>query len=79
MIASDIVWVRASLIECHSIEESLAQPVIRSVVRFFIAFAPIGIVLTLLPARSSQEARSLLHFLSYSVGVVERSREARIR
>ncbi|ATE59141.1 hypothetical protein [Thauera sinica] len=46
LIVAAIVWVKGSLIARHFIEADLAHPFIRNVLRFFVAFAPIAIVLT---------------------------------
>lgn len=41
-----IIWIKGYLVARHFIEADLAHPFLRNVLRFFIAFAPIAIVLT---------------------------------
>lgn len=45
-IVAAIIWIKGSLVARHFIEAELAHPFIRNVLRFFIAFTPIAIVLT---------------------------------
>ena len=41
-----IIWIKGHLVARHFIEAELAHPFLRNVLRFFIAFTPIAIVLT---------------------------------
>ena len=41
-----IIWIKGYLVARHFIEAELAHPFLRNVLRFFIAFTPIAIVLT---------------------------------
>lgn len=45
-VVAGIIWVKGSLVARHFIEVEQAHPFIRNVLRFFIAFTPIAIVLT---------------------------------
>ena len=46
LIVAAIIWIKGHLVARHFIEAERAHPFIRNVLRFFIAFAPIAIVLT---------------------------------
>lgn len=46
VLVAAIIWIKGRLVAHHFIEAELAHPFIRNVLRFFIAFAPIAIVLT---------------------------------
>lgn len=46
LIVAAIIWLKGHLVARHFIEAELAHPFIRNVLRFFIAFTPIAIVLT---------------------------------
>lgn len=46
LIVAAIIWLKGSLVARHFIEADRAHPFIRNVLRVFIAFAPIAIVLT---------------------------------
>ncbi|AVR88345.1 MULTISPECIES: hypothetical protein [Thauera] len=46
LVVAAIIWFKGSLVARHFIEAELAHPFIRNVLRIFIAFAPIAIVLT---------------------------------
>ena len=46
MIVAAIIWIKGQLVARHFIEAELAHPFLRNVLRFFIAFTPIAIVLT---------------------------------
>jgi hypothetical protein len=46
LIVAAIIWIKGHLVARHFIEAELAHPFLRNVLRFFIAFAPIAIVLT---------------------------------
>lgn len=46
ILVAAIIWAKGQLVARHFIEAELAHPFIRHVLRFFVAFAPIAIVLT---------------------------------
>lgn len=46
LIVAAIIWIKGHLVARHFIEAELAHPFLRNVLRFFIAFTPIAIVLT---------------------------------
>lgn len=46
VLVAAIIWIKGRLVAHHFIEAGRAHPFIRNVLRFFIAFAPIAIVLT---------------------------------
>mgnify|MGYP000947267073 CR=1 FL=1 len=46
LIVAAIIWIKGHLVARHFIEAELAHSFLRKVLRFFIAFAPIAIVLT---------------------------------
>lgn len=46
LIVAAIIWIKGHLVARHFIEAELAHPFLRNVLRFFIAFAPIAIVVT---------------------------------
>ncbi|ENO97145.1 hypothetical protein C667_10305 [Thauera phenylacetica B4P] len=46
MIVAAIIWIKGHLVARHFIEAERAHPFLRNVLRFFIAFTPIAIVLT---------------------------------
>ena len=46
LIVAAIIWVKARLVTRHFLEAERTHPFIRNVLRFFIAFTPIAIVLT---------------------------------
>ncbi len=46
LLVALIVWIKGSLVARHFIEAELATPFIRNVLRAFIAFAPLALVLT---------------------------------
>ncbi|HRW59827.1 MAG TPA: hypothetical protein P5340_04160 [Defluviicoccus sp.] len=46
LIVAAIIWIKGHLVARHFIETELAHSFLRKVLRFFIAFAPIAIVLT---------------------------------
>ena len=46
VLVAGIVWIKGWLIARQFIEIDLAHPFIRRVMRFFIAFAPVALLLT---------------------------------
>ncbi|MFU2489551.1 hypothetical protein [Thauera sp. WH-1] len=46
LVVAAIIWLKGHLVARHFIEAELAHPFLRNVLRFFIAFTPIAIVLT---------------------------------
>ena len=46
LIVAAIIWIKGHLVARNFIEAELAHPFLRNVLRFFIAFAPIAIVVT---------------------------------
>lgn len=46
LIVAAIIWIKGHLVARHFIEAELAHPFLRNVLRFFIAFPPIAIVVT---------------------------------
>lgn len=46
LIVAAIIWIKGHLVARYFIEAELAHSFLRKVLRFFIAFAPIAIVLT---------------------------------
>ena len=46
LIVAAIIWIKGHLVARHFIEAERAHPFLRNVLRFFIAFTPIAIVLT---------------------------------
>jgi O-antigen ligase len=46
VVVAGIVWIKGWLIARQFIEIDLAHPFIRRVMRFFIAFAPVALLLT---------------------------------
>ena len=45
-IVAAIIWIKGSLVARHFIEAEVVHPFIRNVLRIFVAFTPIAIVLT---------------------------------
>lgn len=45
-IVAGIIWIKGSLVARQFIESGLVHPFIRNVLRFFVAFTPIAIVVT---------------------------------
>ncbi|HNW65350.1 MAG TPA: hypothetical protein PKJ32_20240 [Piscinibacter sp.] len=45
-IVAAIIWIKGQLVARHFIEAERTHPFLRNVLRFFIAFTPIAIVLT---------------------------------
>ncbi|MDO9598702.1 MAG: hypothetical protein Q7J47_13355 [Azoarcus sp.] len=58
-IVAAIIWIKGSLVARHFIESALVHPFIRNVLRIFIAFTPIAIVLTTLVGDSFARLASL--------------------
>ena len=46
VLVAAIIWIKGSLVARHFIEAELATPFIRNVLRAFIAYAPLALVLT---------------------------------
>ncbi|MCL2525170.1 MAG: hypothetical protein FWF20_09795 [Betaproteobacteria bacterium] len=46
VLVAVIVWIKGTVVARHFIEEEVATPFIRNVLRAFIAYAPLALVLT---------------------------------
>ena len=45
LLVAAIVWIKGTLVARHFIEAQIAHPFIRNVLRIFIAFAPLALIL----------------------------------